>query len=231
MTAPSPIRIAAAAFFALFASGCATTVHRLDGELPTAAGYPGTSCEREGWLVVAPTRAELFDRDKKQPITRDDGVALYRMGSTEPETLSDLTPMMATDGARFARHGELVHDHDQKQVLAGALGVAGVIGIAIGTIVFVSAFETKKTTNAAGVVEEEQHIDGTKAALGGVFAGVGFTLGGAGIALTPSHGTRAQAEADRYVMFPPIDPSDKVVGAVGRHNQRVRERCARKPSR
>ncbi len=100
--------------------------------------------------MVAPTRAELFDRDNKQPLTRDDGVALYRIGEQDPETLSDLTPLMATDGARFARHGELVHDHDQRQVLAGALGVAGVITIAIGTIVFINAFETNKTTNEFG---------------------------------------------------------------------------------
>ena len=221
----------AAACLGFGASGCATSVQRLGGEVATSAGHPVTACERSAWLVVAPTRAELFDRDHERPQTRDDGLGLYRLGEHEPETLSDLTPLMATDGARFARHGELVRDHDQRQVLAGALGVAGVIAITIGTIVFVNAFETEKTTNALGAVEEEQSLDGGKAALGGVLAGVGFTLGGAGIALTPSHTARAQAEADRYVLFPPIDPPDKVADAVGRYNQRVRERCARNPSR
>lgn len=231
LSTPNFYCLAATLSLACLASGCATSVHRLGGELPTSAGHPATGCERSEWLVVAPTRAELFDRDNQRPLTRDDGVALYHVGEEDPETLSDLTPMMATDGARFARHGELVHDHDQRQVLAGALGVAGVITIAIGTIVFINAFDTKKTTNEFGAVEEEQSLDGGKAALGGVLAGVGFTLGGAGIALTPSHTARAQAEADRYVLFPPIDPSDKVVDAVGRYNQRVRERCVRNPSR
>jgi hypothetical protein len=233
MASPNPIvrRLTASFSVACLASGCATSVQRLGGELPTSAGPPASACERSEWLVVAPTRAELFDRDNKQPLTRDDGVALYRIGEQDPETLSELTPLMATDGPRFARHGELVHDHDQRQVLAGALGVAGVITIVIGTIVFINAFETNETTNEFGMVEEEQRLDGTKAALGGVLAGVGFALGGTGIALTPSHSARAQAEADRYVLFPPIDPSDKVVDAVGHYNQRVRERCVRSPSR
>ncbi len=199
--------------------------------MPTSAGHPVTACEQSDWLVVAPTRAELFDRENERPLTRDDGLGLYHVGEHEPETLSELAPLMATDGPRFARHGELVSEHDQRQVLAGALGAAGVIAIAIGSVVFINAFDTKQTTNALGVVEEEQRLDGGKAALGGVLAGVGFTLGGAGIALTPSHTARAQAEADRYVLFPPIDPSDKVLDAVGRYNQRVRTRCPRNPSR
>ncbi|MDQ2645933.1 MAG: hypothetical protein M3020_19115 [Myxococcota bacterium] len=221
---------ASLALVCLSTSGCATSVQRLGGELPTSAGHPSNDCERSDWLVVAPTRAELFDRESERPLTRDDGLGLYRVGEQEPEALSELAPLMATDGARFARHGELVRVHDRRQVLAGALGVAGVIAIAIGSVVFISAFDTKKTTNELGAVEEEQTLDGGKAALGGVLAGVGFTLGGAGIALTPSHTARAQAEADRYVLFPPIDPSDKVLDAVGRYNQRVRTRCAR-PSR
>jgi hypothetical protein len=210
-------------------SGCASTVQRLDGEFPTAAGHPNTACEQREWLVVAPTRAELYDRSAKRPITRDDGVGLYRVGSSEPESLPELVPMMGTDGSRFARHGDLVRSHDHRQVLAGGLGVLGVLAITVGTVLFVGSFETRRTTNPAGQVEEEQHIDSTEAILGGVSAGIGFGLGAAGIILTPSHADRAEADADRYVFLPPIDPQDKIVDAVGRHNQRVRVRCVRNP--
>jgi hypothetical protein len=223
------IALVVAVSFLAASTGCANTVHRLDGEFPTAAGHPNTACERNEWLVVAPTRAELYDRTAKQPITRDDGVGLYRVGSSDPESLPELVPYMGTDGSRFARNADLVESHDRKQLLAGGLGVLGVIAITVGTVLFVGSFETRRTTNGAGQPEEEQHIDSTEALLGGVSAGIGFGLGAAGIIVTPSHADRAEANAGRYVFLPPIDPQDKVVDAVGRHNQRVRVRCVRNP--
>ena len=42
-----------------FSSGCASTVHRMDGDFPTAAGVAKSECEKQDWLVVSPTRAEF----------------------------------------------------------------------------------------------------------------------------------------------------------------------------
>jgi hypothetical protein len=210
-------------------TGCASTVHRLDGDVPTAAGHPATACEREHWLVIAPTRAELYDRSANEPLTRNDGVGLYRVGESEPESLPKLVPLMGTDGSRFERHADLVRQHDQRQILAGGFGVVGALAIAAGTVLFVGAFETRRETNQLGQREEEQHIDGTEAALGGITVAAGFGLGAAGIVVTPSHAARAEADAGRYVFLPPEDPQDAIAEAVGRHNQRVRMRCARNP--
>src|SRR5687768_18067285 len=46
-------------------------------------------------------------------------------------------------GPSFARHAEGVKSHDRKQVIAGSLGVAGAVAVAVGTILFVTAFETE----------------------------------------------------------------------------------------
>lgn len=236
MSPPSPrppairgIALCAAILLGFGDTGCASTVRRLDGELPTGAGHPATACEQREWLVVAPTRAELYDRAAKQSHTRDDGVGLYRVGSSEPQSLPELVPLMGTDGPRFDRNAELVESVERRQLLAGGLGLLGVVALSVGTVLFVDSFDTRRTTDQAGLVEEEQHIDGTKAALGGITAGVGFALGATGIILTPSHADRAEADSARYVFLPPIDPPDKVAEAVGRHNQRVRMRCARRP--
>jgi hypothetical protein len=210
-------------------AGCASTVQRLDGDVPTAAGHPLTACERQQWLVVAPTRAELYDRNAKKPETRDDGVGLYRVGETDPESLPKLVPLMATDGSRFERHANLVEKHDQRRILAGGLGVVGALAITVGTVLFVSAFETRRTTNQFGASEEEQQIDGTEAAIGGLTVAGGFGFGAAGLIVSPSQADRAEADAGRYVFLPPEDPKNAVVDVVGRYNQRVRIRCVRNP--
>jgi hypothetical protein len=219
----------AATALSLLCAGCASTVQRLDGEMPTSAGRPTTACEREEWLVVAPTRAELYDQSKRAPVTRDDGVGLYRVGETKPESLPSLVPLMGTDGSRFERHNDIVRKLDQRQLVAGGLGVVGVLAIAVGTVLFVGSFETVDETNQFGQTDEAQRVDSTQAVLGGVVAGVGFGLGAAGIIVTPSHAERAQAEAGRYVFLPPEDPPAEIVEVVGRHNQRVRVRCVRNP--
>jgi len=232
MAAPSgPARCSVLLLFGLTLNvGCASTVRRLDGEFVTPAGRPSSSCEREEWLVVAPTRAELFNVNTKQPSTRDDGVGLYHVGASEPEALPELAPSMSPDRARFQRHAELVRAHDQRQLIAGGLGIVGVVAVTVGALVFVRSFDSDRKTNEFGT-EDEQHVDTTEAVLGGVIAGVGFGLGATGIVLTPSYSQRAQAEADRYVLLPPDDRREDVLGTVGRYNQRVRERCVRSPSR
>src|SRR5258708_4096571 len=74
-----------------FCSGCATTVHRMDGEFPTSAGTAKTDCEKQDWLVVSPTRAEFVDKQGVHSETRDDGVGLYRIGQSKPLSIPGLS--------------------------------------------------------------------------------------------------------------------------------------------
>lgn len=201
-------------------SGCATTVHRLDGEFPTSAGAAKTSCEEKDWLVVSPTRAEFVDKYGVKSQTRDDGVALYRVGASRPESIPSLSDDMG-GGPSFARHTEGVKSYDRKQIIAGSLGIAGAIAVTVGTILFISAFETQ-TENG----DEQQKIN-TGPAVGGAISVLGgFGLGIAGISVNPGQAERSRAEAARFVYFPPREPKEDVVEMIGRYNQAVRERCA-----
>lgn len=206
-----------------FSSGCATTVHRMDGEFPTAAGVARTECEKQDWLVVSPTRAEFVDKHGIRSETRDDGVALYHIGEKRPTSIPSLSDDMG-GGPVFARHSEAVRSHDTKQVVAGGLGAAGAIAVAVGTILFVSAFSTQNSASG----DEEQKISTGRAVGGGITVGLGFGLGIAGISVNPGQAERSRAEASRFVYLPPEDPKADVLEMTGRYNQAVRDRCERR---
>jgi hypothetical protein len=206
-----------------FSTGCATTVHRLDGEFPTSAGNAKSECEKQDWLVVAPTRADFVDKHGVRSQTRDDGVALYRIGESRPVSIPSLSDDMG-GGPSFARHSEAVRSHDTKQLVAGGLGAAGAIAVAVGTILFVTAFGTERGTNG----DNEQKIDSGRAIGGGITVGLGFGLGIAGIAVNPGQAERSRAEAARFVYLPPEEPKADVLEMTGRYNQAVRDRCVRR---
>ncbi len=192
----------------------------MDGELPTRTGLARTSCEKQDWLVVSPTRAEFVDKYGVKSQTRDDGVALYQVGASRPVSIPSLSDDMG-GGPMFVRHAEGVKRHDTKQVVAGSLGVAGALAVAVGTILFVSAFGTENNG-------QDQKIDSTRLAAGGITVGLGFGLGIAGISVNPGQAERSRAEASRYVFFPPEEPKEDVVEMTGRYNQAVRDRCERR---
>lgn len=195
----------------------------MDGEFPTVAGVAKTECEKQDWLVPSPTRAEFVDKRGVKSQTRDDGIALYRVGESRPVSIPSLADDMG-GGPSFVRHSEGVRSHDTKQLVAGGLGVAGAIAVAVGTILFVTAFDNQ----ASATGDQEQKIDAGRAIAGGISVGVGFGLGIAGISVNPGQAERSRAEAARYVYFPPEDPKDDVLEMTGRYNQAVRDRCERR---
>ena len=204
-------------------SGCATTVHRMDGDFPTSAGVAKSECEKQDWLVVSPTRAEFVDKHGVRSESRDDGVALYRIGESRPVSIPSLSDDMG-GGPSFVKHSEAVRSHDTKQLVAGGLGAAGAIAVAVGTILFVSAFTTEKGANG----DNQQKISGARAVGGGITVGLGFGLGIAGISVNPGQAERSRAEAARFVYFPPDEPKADVLEMTGRYNQAVRDRCERR---
>jgi hypothetical protein len=206
-----------------FVSGCATTVHRMDGEFPTAAGVAKTECEKQDWLVPSPTRADFVDKHGIKSETRDDGIALYRVGASRPVAIPSLADDMG-GGPSFVRHADAVRSHDTKQLVAGGLGVAGAIAVAVGTILFVTAFDSQPGVNG----DTEQKINTGRAIAGGLSVGIGFGLGIGGIAVNPGQAERSRAEAARFVYFPPDDPKEDVLVMTGRYNQAVRDRCERR---
>ena len=206
-----------------FSSGCATTVHRMDGEFPTAAGVARTECEKQDWLVASPTRAEFVDKHGIRSESRDDGVGLYHVGANRPTSIPSLSDDMG-GGPVFARHADAVRSHDTKQVVAGGLGAAGAIAVAVGTILFVSAFGTERTASG----DQQQKISAGRAIGGGITVGLGFGLGIGGISVNPGQAERSRAEASRFVYLPPEDPKADVLEMTGRYNQAVRDRCERR---
>ncbi|HMJ14944.1 MAG TPA: hypothetical protein VK524_26205 [Polyangiaceae bacterium] len=193
--------------------------------MPTAVGPANTLCEKDEWLVMAPTRAEFSEEGATTTQKRDDGAGLYRVGSSDPESIPALSDEFP-DSEMVHRHRSAVKGHDDKRLLAASLGAAGVIALGVGTLLFVSSFETKRSGS-----EESQELNGGRALASGlVFAG-GFGLGIAGIAVNPSQAERSRADASRHVFFGPEDDPSQVQDLVVRHNKQVRERCERTPSR
>jgi hypothetical protein len=195
----------------------------MDGDFPTSAGTAKSDCEKQDWLVVSPTRADFVDKHGVRSETRDDGVSLYRIGASAPVSIPSLSDDMG-GGPSFERHSSAVKSHDTKQLVAGGLGVAGAIAVAVGTILFVTAFSTENDASGHPV----QKISGGKLAAGGITVGLGFGLGIGGIAFNPGQAERSRTEASRFVYFPPEDPKADVLEMTGRYNQAVRDRCERR---
>jgi hypothetical protein len=211
---------------ALASTGCASTVFRLEGEAVTPGGTADTPCEVKEWLVIAPTRAEVAE-EKTGKSHPENGLGLYRVGGHDPESipgLDGLPPSVMVEKKR-----EALAPYETRQYVAGALGSAGAIAIAVGTILFVNAFETKRVQNSDGSFGEESSVNGSTAAAGGIVVGAGFALGITGLVVNPSHAERTQANATRYVFLPPDQPK-QVESLVLRHNKAVREQCADQPN-
>jgi hypothetical protein len=206
---------------AIVLSGCASSAYRIGGDPISPAGVAETPCESKEWLVIAPTRAEVASKSKGTS-SPEDGLGLYRVGSNSPLSIPAIEDL--TTPSVGAKRSALA-PYERRQVVAAGLGVAGLIAIAVGTIVFVNAFESQ-TTVVNGTPTEKTSISGGTAALGGTFVGVGFGMGIAGLVVNPSHAERTRADATRYVFFDPPDDRASVEGMVKRHNEDVRRWCS-----
>jgi hypothetical protein len=206
---------------AIVLSGCATSAYRIEGEPISPAGVVTTPCEAKNWLVIAPTRVEVTNKSKGTSHPQD-GLGLYRVGKDSPESIPGIEEL--TTPSVEAKRQALVPYH-RRQVIAGGLGAIGLVAMAIGTVVFVNAFESQ-TTVVNGTPVEENTVKGGTAALGGILVGVGFGLGIGGLVVNPSHSERTRADATRYVFLDPPDNRAGVEGMVKRHNEDVRRWCS-----
>lgn len=211
------------------ALGCASTVVRLPGELPTQSGNARNACESTEWLVLAPTQSQEVSHSGRSSVARKDGFGVYRVGEDHPEKIPGLAERLGSSPI-VERHKAGVERHDQKQLLAAGLGGAGLIALGIGSYLFATSFETKKTTASDGSVDEEQDIDGGRIAGASALIAAGFGLGIAGIIVSPGAGERAKADQSRYVFTPPEDDPEAVKSMVDRHNASVRDRCSKAPA-
>ena len=214
----------AASLALLSTSGCASTVYRLDGEFETPAGRADGPCETQDWLVVAPTRAEIVPEGSKVSVAEDDGVGLYRVGDDAPQSITGLSGQLAPHGGSdvLARKVEAMQSYDQRRIISGSLGVAGVTTLVIGAVLFTQSFQT---VDRGG--EEEQQIDSARLTTGAVLAFLGLGMGIAGVVVNPSHEERTRANATRYVFTPEDLPREDVQAMVAGYNQSVRGRCGR----
>lgn len=207
-------------------AGCATSVQRLGGELPAPGGQARTGCESAGWLTLIRTRSRVPGEDGRTTVARDDGVAAYRSGASDPEELGELGEEVGSTPT-LDRHAGVLGRHQTDQWVGAGLGVGSLVALGIGSFLFATSFETKKNRRSDGSVSEEQEIKGGRAAAGGVLVGAGFGLGIAAIIVSPSSAERARADQQRYVYLPPEDDPAELAELVGRHNARVRAGCAK----
>ncbi|MEI9940162.1 MAG: hypothetical protein WDO69_23320 [Pseudomonadota bacterium] len=203
--------------------GCASTVTRLDGEFPAPLGPARGACEQAEWLVVAPTRVQFIARNGHRSTSRDDGVALYKVGAKRPEPIPPLADALRTELPSVEQHVAQVQSYDRRAWTAAGLGVASLIAIGVGTALFASAFKTDPVTG-------QPATNGTQAGVGAGLVLGGFGLGIAGLAVNPGQALRSQAEAARYTFLPPKDSREHVVTWTQSYNQAVRIRCERAPS-
>jgi hypothetical protein len=205
------------------AAGCASTVQRLDGEVPTRTGLPRNDCEKEAWLVLVPTRYQEVNEDGRTTSPRNDGLGLYQLGASRPESIPARARELG-DSPLVDRHVAGAHSYDRQQLAAGLFAGTGLVVIGIGTGLFVSAFGERHVT-VDGVPTTRQEVNTTLSIGGAILGGVGLALGIAGLVISPSHAERAEGEAARYAFQPPTDDRKAVRELVATHNGRVRDRC------
>lgn len=210
--------------FLIATVSCGSTVYRVAGQDIAPSGPARTECEEKQWLVLAPTNARIADPVTKLASTHQ-GLGIYRVGSQEPLDLPDLRTSLPPSPI-LERKAHEVEPYDERRYWAIGLGSGGAIAMAIGTMLFVSAFETVK--NSQG--ENQQHIRGGRAAFGAISIGTGFGLGIAGLVVNPNHAARTRANASRYVFLPDQDDPKAVEGLVRQHNDDARDRCQQSPS-
>jgi hypothetical protein len=213
---------AACALLLVFCIGCSNTVRRLDGEVTAPAGPARTPCEKNAWLVMAPTRYERVQPDGRTTRARKDGIGLYRVGASEPVSIPEAADDLGASPL-LKRHERGVREYDRDRMIAASLGVAGLIALSLGTGLFVTSFETVRTSGG----EEVQRINDARIIWAGIAVAAGFGLSIGGLVLNPSHADRARAESTRYVFVPPKDDQGEVSELVARHNQKVRRSCRR----
>jgi hypothetical protein len=202
--------------------GCSSTVHRIGGEVKTPAGKAKTPCEQSGWYVLTPTRVDPVYGTAETAKPEREGIGLYRVGSKTPVSIPAASVDLGPD-PMLERHSKAVEDYDRDSVLATAFTGAGLVAITLGTVIFVTAFET--TRSASG--EEEQRINSGRAYTGAIVGGLGVGLSVTGLVFNPSQAQRADAEAARYVFLEPEDDPDKVIHMVAEHNRDVTKSCKR----
>lgn len=195
----------------------------MDGEFPTPIGPARGACEQADWLVVAPTRVQFIEKSGLRSTPRDDGLALYKVGSQHPEPIADHADAMRQQLPTVDDHLDRARSYDTKTWTAAGLGAVGILAIGVGTALVVSSFKTDAAT-------QNQKIDGTTAGIGGALVLGGFGLGIAGLALNPGQAERSRADAARYAFLPPKETRDSVVTWTQSYNQAVRDRCGRAPS-
>ena len=216
------MRGVAAVVMAALVAGCSTTVHRLDGEVPTSAGPARSQCDKRAWLVAAPTRYELVSDDGRSTQPRRDGIGLYRVGSDDPVSIPAAADQLGPS-PMLESHEDGVRGYDRDRIISTALGGAGILTLALGTVLFVTSFETTRSSSG----EEEQRINASRGTWSGVVVGLGFGLSIAGIALSPNQAERTRAETARYVFRPPKEGEKDVAALVASHNEKVRSGCRR----
>lgn len=212
----------------LLASGCATTVYRLDGELETSAGPARTVCEQDEWLVLAPTQAENVSPEGTVSEPRDDGLGVYDVGGQRPRSITRLERQGLGPSPLLPPHREGTRRYDQDRIISASLGSAGLILMAVGGALLATSFETNEVPTASGLsTEEEQSVNKGRATGSAVLMGFGLGLGIGGLVMTPTHAERARAQTYRYVFVPENDPTDEVKALIAAYNEDVRAECAR----
>lgn len=207
----------------LLCLGCSTTVRRIDGPTLVRPGPATNDCERDDWVVVTPTRADLSGKGEPHVL---DGKGLYRVGGSQPLDLTDPELLQANSPLLEAK-SQAVDSHDKRRATAAALGAGSILSIVIGAAVFVSGFESETVTQRDGTSSEENRVNGTRVGLGAGLTGLGFAMGITGLLLNPDQGERARVAAKRYVVAADELDAEQLGDLAERHNQAVRERCQR----
>ncbi len=215
----------ALAHLALLHLGCATTVTRLEGEIPTPAGAAQGPCEEERWLSLSPTRYEAMSASGTSSEYRDDGLGLYREGDRHPRSITALEEDLGPSPL-LPPHRDATRAYDRDRVIAGSLGLLGIAAMGLGAGLFATSFETE-TAGVPPAVEEEQVVDTGRAVTGAVLMAAGFGVAIGGIAINPTHAERARAQTARYVFLPGQEDREAVVRLVTDHNDELRTTCAR----
>ena len=205
-----------AAMAALAMVACSPSAVRLGPALAVPSGPPSNACERADFYEAAPARivAEgatagvFFNTYYHQDFQ---GVAVYRAGSKDPETLTDVWPKL-NEPRLQQLHEARIEPVDRANRHAVYFALGGIVGLFGGL-------------GTAAAIGDSNRGAATAFGISGLALGIAGAV--AALVAQPSGADQLQADARARLFLPPEDDLNAVKRGVDHNNQQVRARCSR----
>ena len=205
----------------LLGCGGGPVLGRLGDPVALPNGGPRTTCERENWYELVPSRVEgrgvtpTFSRYRSTEVTTViyEGYGVYRPGESDPIDLEDVWPRLK-EPALQKQHMVIIDSVEAATWKSFWWAMGGLAGLTAGV-------------GTAAAIQDETSTGATVAGLTGLALGLTGVV--VSLAVFPSAGEQAAAEAREKIFVPDEDDMEAVHRGTDRANAERRRGCGGTP--